>query len=77
MERAVGILIGVLAGLLVGIATVILGTIGAMGSTPPDAPGRCVGLMVAPLVVGALCGGFVSWRKARNGPPERRWRRQR
>ena len=74
VERAVDILMGILAGLLVGLVTVVLGTLGTMGSTPPDAPGRCVGLMVAPLVVGGLCGGFVSWRLRRNRPPE--WRRR-
>ena len=66
MERAVDILLGILAGLLVGLGTV--------GSTPPDAPSRSVGLMAAPLVVGGLCGGFVSWRLGRNRPPE--WRRR-
>ena len=75
LERAVDILMGILAGLLVGLVTVVLGILGTMGSTPPDAPGRCVGLMVAPLIVGALCGGFVSWRLGRNRPPE--WRRRR
>ena len=75
MERAVGVLFGVLAGLLVGLVTVILGTIG--GRMPPDTPDRCVGLMVAPLVVGALCGGFVSWRLGKSDPPERRGRKRR
>ena len=79
MDRAVGILGGVLVGLLVGLATIFLGTLGTMGSTPPEAPDRCVGLIVALLVVGGLCGGWVSWRLDRNGPPARRrprrWRR--
>ena len=74
VERAVDILLGILAGLLVGLVTVVLGTLGTMGSTPPDAPYRCVGLMSAPLVVGALCGGWVSWRLGRRRPPE--WRRR-
>ena len=72
MERVVGILIGVLAGLCAGLAAVVLGTLGTMGSTPPDTPERCVGLMVAPLVVGGLCGGWVSWRLPER---RRRWRR--
>lgn len=76
MERAVGVLLGILAGLLVGLVTVVLGLLG--GRTPPDTPERCVGLMVTPLVVGALCGGFVSWRLGKGDPPERRgWKRRR
>ena len=75
MERVVDILLGILAGLLVGLVTVILGTLGTAGSMPLTAPDPCVGLMVAPLVVGGLCGGWVSWRLGRNRPPERRWRR--
>ena len=72
MERVVDILLGILAGLFVGLVTVILGT---AGSTALAAPDSCVGLMVAPLVVGGLCGGWMSWRLGRNRPPERRWRR--
>lgn len=72
MERAVGILLGLLAGLLLGLVTVVLGTL--VGGGSPDAPDRCVGLMMAPLVAGGLCGGWVSWRLGRNRPPERRWR---
>ena len=75
MERVVGVLLGILAGLFVGLVTVVLGLLG--GSTPPDTPDRCVGLMVTPLVVGALCGGFASWRLGKSGPPERRWRKRR
>ena len=75
MERAVDILLGILAGLLVGLVTVVLGLL--VGSTPPDTPDRCVGLMVVPPAVGALCGGWVSSRLGRNRPPERRRRRQR
>lgn len=79
MERVVGVLVGILAGLLVGLVTVLLGTVG--GNAPPGAPGpgRCVGLMVSPLLVGALCGGWVSWLLGRNRPPQRPWpdRRQR
>ena len=71
MERAVDILLGVLAGLLVGLVTVVLGTVGGMPLNTPDAPGRCVGLMAAPPVVGALCGGWVAWRLGRSGPAER------
>ena len=77
MERAVDILIGLLAGLLVGLVTVVLGTLGSMGSTPPDAPSSCAGLTVAPLIVGAVCGGLVARRLARNRPTERRWQRRR
>ena len=73
MERVVGVLVGILAGLLVGLVTVLLGTVG--GNAPPDAPGRCVGLMVLPPAVGALCGGWVSSRLGRIRPPERRRRR--
>ena len=69
MERAVDILLGILAGLLVGLVTVILGLLG--GRVPPDTPGRCVGLMVTPLIAGALCGGWVAWRQGKSGPPER------
>ena len=72
MERAVDILIGLLAGLLVGLVTIVLGTLGSMGSMPPDAPSPCAGLMVAPLIVGALCGGWVSWRRGKSRPRERR-----
>ena len=80
MERAVDILIGVLVGLLVGLGTIILGMLGTMGGTPPDALGasdRCTGLIVALLIVGAVCGGLVSRRLSRYRAPERRWRGRR
>ena len=76
MERAVEVLLGVLAGLCAGLVAVVLGTLGTMSNTPPDTPERCVGLMVAPLVVGALCGGWVSWHLDRRRLPERRRRRR-
>ena len=75
MERAVGVLLGILAGLFVGLVAVVLGTLA--GRMPPDTPDRCVGLMVTPPVVGALCGGFLSWRLGKSGPPERRGRKHR
>ena len=71
MERVVDIVSGILTGLLVGLVAVILGLIG--GSTP-DTSNPCVGLMVAPPAVGALCGGFVAWRRGREHPPGRRRR---
>ena len=70
MERVVDILSGVLAGLVAGLVAVVLGTTVSLGT--PDAPNSCIGLMVAPLVVGGLCGGFVSFRMGRNHPPARR-----
>ena len=69
------ILMGVVSGLLAGLAAVVLDTLG--GTPPPDAPGRCIRLMVALLVVGGLCGGAVSWRLGRSRSPKRRWPRQR
>ena len=75
MERAVGVLLGILAGLLVGLVTVVLGLLG--GRMPPDTPERCVGLMVTPLIVGALGGGWVAWRQGKSGPPERQSERLR
>jgi len=79
MERAADILIGVLVGLLVGLGTILLGMLGTMAGTPPDALGasdRCTGLIVALLVVGAVCGGLVSRRLGRLRSPERRWQRR-
>ena len=70
MERIVDILSGVLAGLVAGLVAVVLGTIASIGT--PDAPISCIGLMVAPPVVGGLCGGVVSLRVGRNHPPKRR-----
>lgn len=57
IERVIDILLGILAGLLVGLVAVVLGLL--VGSTPPDTPDRCVGLMVLPPAVGALCGGWA------------------
>lgn len=70
MERIVDLLVGILAGLLVGLVTVILGTIRTVPS-PSDAVPHCIELMVVPLVVGGICGGFVSLRLGRNRSLER------
>ena len=74
MDRAVNILLGILAGLFVGLLTIGLGT---LGSIPPDAPDRCIGLIIALLLVGGLCGGWVSWRLGRERLQESRRLRQR